>query len=114
MEPSVAGPAGAVISTTADLNRFLTALLGGKLLPPAELAQTETTNPFTHAYGLGLQMIPLPCGITVYGHEGGVSGYSSFALSTLNGSRQAEAVVTLPEKPPVALSETLLEDAFCR
>jgi D-alanyl-D-alanine carboxypeptidase len=112
--PSVAGPAGAVISTTADLNRFLTALLGGRLLPPAELAQMETANPFTRAYGLGLQVIPLPCGITVYGHEGGVPGYSSFALSTLNGSRQAEAVITLPERPPVALSETLLEDAFCR
>jgi D-alanyl-D-alanine carboxypeptidase len=113
-DPTAAGSAGAIISTTADLDRFLTALLGGKLLPPAELAQMQTTDPFTHSYGLGLMAIPLPCGITVYGHEGGVPGYSSFALSTLDGSRRAEAVVTLPERPPAALSETLLKDAFCR
>jgi D-alanyl-D-alanine carboxypeptidase len=74
----------------------------------------QTANPFTRSYGLGLQLIPLPCGITVYGHEGGVPGYSSFALSTLDGSRRAEAVITLPERPSTALDATLLEDAFCR
>ena len=68
--PSVAGSAGAVVSTTADLDRFLTALFGGKLLPPTELARCRPPirSPAPTASACRIQ---LPCGVTVYGHEGG-------------------------------------------
>ena len=114
LNPTVAGSAGAIISTTADLDTFVTALLGGKLLPPAELAQLETPDPFTQSYGLGLQVLSLPCGITVYGHEGGIYGYSDFVLSTADGSRRVEVMVTTADGPTGATGQTLLDDAFCR
>jgi D-alanyl-D-alanine carboxypeptidase len=114
LNPTIAGSAGAVISTTADLDRFETALLGGKLLPTAELAELETPDPFTHSYGLGLQVLSMPCGITGYGHEGGIFGYSDLVLSTLDGARRVEVMVTTADGPSGTVGETLLEDAFCR
>ncbi len=64
--PSAAGSAGAMISTTGDLTRFFSALLGGKLLRPAQLAEMKTTvraaslDPVWPGarYGLGLMEIP--------------------------------------------------------
>lgn len=114
LNPTVAGSAGGMISTTADLDTFLTTQLRGELLPPAELAQLETPDQFSHAYGLGMQIIPLPCGITVYGHEGGIYGYSDFVLSTLDRARRVEVAVTTANGPSGQVAETLLEDAFCR
>lgn len=114
LNPTVAGAAGGLISSTADLDTFLTAQLRGTLLPPAELAEIETPNPFTHDYGIGMQILTMPCGITVYGHEGGIYGYSDFVLSTLDGSRRVEAMVTTANGPTGAVGETLLEDALCR
>lgn len=67
-----------MISTTGDLARFFQALLGGRLLPPVQLAQMRTTvpivspgqpNPQHAAYGLGLFTADTPCG-TVWGHGG--------------------------------------------
>ncbi|AWZ07253.1 MULTISPECIES: serine hydrolase domain-containing protein [unclassified Streptomyces] len=40
--PSIGGAAGAVVSTSGDLVTFIRALLGGRLLPPAQLAQMMT------------------------------------------------------------------------
>src|SRR5205807_6706389 len=80
----------------------------------AELAQLETPDPFTHAYGLGLQIIQLPCGVTSYGHEGGIYGYGDFVLSTLDGSKRVEVVGTTANGPTGTGAETMLEDAFCR
>lgn len=65
------GAAGELISTHRDLNRFMTALLGGELLPPPQLAAMKDTVPVTGAmqqivpdgeYGLSLLRRPLPCG----------------------------------------------------
>jgi D-alanyl-D-alanine carboxypeptidase len=59
-------------------------------------------------------VLTLPCGITVYGHEGGICGYSDFVLSTLDGSRRVEFMVTTASGPTGTIGETLLEDSFCR
>ncbi|GIH52029.1 serine hydrolase [Microbispora rosea subsp. rosea] len=82
--PYTADAAGAVISTTADLDRFYRALLSGRLLRPAELDQmkrTVATNAeVQHAfpgarYGLGLFSIPLSCGGNYWGHGGDIVGF---------------------------------------
>jgi len=61
--PSWGGPAGDMISTTRDTQRFLRALIGGTLLRPAELAEMQRTVPLNESfhsiwpgagYGLGL------------------------------------------------------------
>lgn len=41
--PTLAHAAGEIISTSADLTRFYSALLGGRLLPPEQLAAMTTT-----------------------------------------------------------------------
>lgn len=91
---SWAGTAGAVVSTMDDLNRFYRALLGGRLLAPAQLAQMQTTVPVTDAdgnlvmnYGLGIYAQDLPCG-RFWGHDGAVWGMGTITLSSPDGRRQ--------------------------
>jgi D-alanyl-D-alanine carboxypeptidase len=85
--------AGELVSTTADLNRFFRALLGGRLLRPAELAEMRRTvpadpaNPDGVRYGLGLVSVPLP-GVSAWGHDGVVFGYETMSLHSADGRRQ--------------------------
>jgi len=94
MSPSWAGAAGAIVSTAADIARFYTALLTGKLLPAAQLQQMMTTTPTGQGdnYGLGIDSVPLPCG-TVWGHTGDFFGYTSNPFTTTDGSSQAVVLV---------------------
>ncbi|MGW0946505.1 serine hydrolase domain-containing protein [Streptomyces sp. NPDC002623] len=83
--PTAGGAAGAMIGTTDDLTRFYSALLGGRLLHPAELAEMKTTVPAPDLdvvwpgarYGLGLLRIPLTCGGSYYSHPGDLPGYTT-------------------------------------
>ena len=79
-----------MISDSGDLNRFYTALLKGKLLPPKQLAEMKTTIKVDGipdaGYGLGLMERELSCGITVWGHGGGIHGSTSEAVTTSDGS----------------------------
>jgi D-alanyl-D-alanine carboxypeptidase len=100
--PSAADSAGAMISTTADLTRFLTALMNGRLLRPAQLAEMKDTVPTTGfgpiwagaRYGLGLMWIPLSCGGGYYSHAGDVPGYSTRNAVSAGGRRAAVVEVT--------------------
>ncbi|MER7844077.1 serine hydrolase domain-containing protein [Kitasatospora sp. NPDC096077] len=96
LDPSMAGSAGAGISTTADLTTFIGALLGGRLLPPAELVEMQRTTDIGggRAYGLGLQRVDTPCG-TFWGHAGGIPGYSTEMLGSADGRRQFASAVTV-------------------
>ncbi|MEV4758158.1 serine hydrolase domain-containing protein [Micromonospora sp. NPDC049559] len=91
---SVFWGAGDVVSTSADLDTFFRALLRGKLLEPAELAEMRTTVPMDPAfpdaagYGLGLYWVTLPCG-QVWGHDGLVFGHSTISWHSPDGRRQA-------------------------
>jgi D-alanyl-D-alanine carboxypeptidase len=81
--------AGAVVSTTDDLNRFYRALLGGKLIGKASLAEMTRTVPVSGIdYGLGIYSLELPgCG-RFWGHDGAVFGAGMTALSSRDGKRQ--------------------------
>jgi D-alanyl-D-alanine carboxypeptidase len=89
-----ANTAGAMISTAEELDRFFSALLGGKLLPPAQLAQMRTTVPQPKdpevGYGLGLVRLTTPCGVA-WGHGGDTLGHHSTALFSPDGQRGAVA-----------------------
>ncbi|MEW2396076.1 serine hydrolase domain-containing protein [Streptomyces sp. NPDC046862] len=95
LNPSAGGAAGAMISTTADLSRFYQALLGGKLLRPAQLAAMKTTVRASELdpawagirYGLGLMEVPLSCGGSYYGHGGDIAGYTTRNGFTADGRR---------------------------
>ncbi|MEU5208910.1 serine hydrolase domain-containing protein [Streptomyces sp. NPDC020742] len=88
---SYTSTAGSLISTMPDLNRFYRELLGGRLLAPTQLREMKTTVPTedgTIRYGLGLFQRTLPCGETVWGHNGIVLGAMTWSLSSEDGRRQ--------------------------
>ncbi|MFC9328999.1 serine hydrolase domain-containing protein [Kitasatospora sp. NPDC057015] len=87
--PSGASAAGSGISTAADLDVFLSALLGGRLLRPAELAEMQRTVEVRPGvgYGLGLQRMDSPCG-PLFGHTGSIEGFQSALVGTADGQRQ--------------------------
>ncbi|MET9882060.1 serine hydrolase domain-containing protein [Streptomyces sp. NPDC006430] len=115
---SWAQSAGAMISNAADLNTFMSALLGGKLLAPrmldAMLTMTPTDATNTRFYGLGLRRYDLSCGTSVYGHTGTVQGFYTYAFATRDGKRSLAAVANTSNKGEAntALGGTL-EGAFC-
>ncbi|MEU9476583.1 serine hydrolase domain-containing protein [Streptomyces sp. NPDC048191] len=90
LSPTIASSAGEMISDSADLDRFYGALLGGKLLPARQLKEMKTTvaikgTPNPGGYGLGLMETPLGCGVRVWGHDGGIHGSVSTAVTTEDG-----------------------------
>lgn len=127
--PSWGGAAGEMISTTRDLGTFLRALVRGRLLPPAQLREMETTVPVDAdfntnwpgaRYGLGLMWIPTPCGGS-WSHGGDIMGYRTRDAVTPDGSRSV--VVSLntdsmkpdPGVTPPAddVTNGLVDDALC-
>jgi D-alanyl-D-alanine carboxypeptidase len=96
LEPSIPGAAAALISTGPDLTRFVRALLAGRVLPPAQLAEMRTTVPAEGSdYGLGIREVPLPCGGVAWGHAGNMPGFDSFTAATEDG-RSVFVVVNGP------------------
>ncbi|GAA2913864.1 serine hydrolase domain-containing protein [Streptomyces mexicanus] len=84
--------AGAVVSTTDDLNRFYRALLTGHLVGPAALKEMQRTVDVDGMhYGLGIYAVDIPgCG-RFWGHDGAVFGAGTIALSSPDGRRQVAA-----------------------
>jgi D-alanyl-D-alanine carboxypeptidase len=115
LNPSVAWAAGEMISTTRDLDTFATALAAGKLLKPAQQQEISKTTAVSPGYGLGLQVETLPCGTKVWGHGGGIPGYSSQLLTTPDGKKRFELSATsapVDGNPGDAFNK-LLTEVFC-
>ncbi|MGW1199930.1 serine hydrolase domain-containing protein [Streptomyces sp. NPDC002536] len=120
LDPSWGWAAGQMISTNSDLNRFYTALLAGRLLPAAQLAQMRTTVPAEHLgpgarYGLGIASRPLSCGGVYWGHGGDIPGYETRGGATDDG-RAADVAVTSRPSDEAAMRrvEAVVDTALCR
>ena len=114
LNPSVAGAAGEIVSTTADLDRFLDAVLDGELLPAAQLAEMKRTTAVSPQYGLGLMATPTSCGTTAYGHTGGIPGYLSVALSTADTRRRVVvSLTTAPDPGEFRGAQELIDGTIC-
>ncbi|MEV7554650.1 serine hydrolase domain-containing protein [Amycolatopsis sp. NPDC089917] len=115
INPSVAWAAGEIISTTRDLDTFGVALAEGKLLKPAQQREITKTTAVSPEYGLGLQVQPLPCGTKVWGHGGGIPGYSSQLLTTPDTTKRLELSITSAptEGDPNPAFVKLLNAVFC-
>jgi D-alanyl-D-alanine carboxypeptidase len=119
MDPSLDWAAGEMISTTADLDRFLAALLTGKLLSPrsvAEMRRTVEAEPGLFRYGLGLQEFTLPCPTgarTVVGHTGELVGYITVALYDSSGRRLVLALNPYEQEPSLESVLGIAVTAFC-
>ncbi|MFG2714528.1 serine hydrolase domain-containing protein [Streptomyces goshikiensis] len=118
MDPSAAWAAGQLISTNSDVNRFFTALLGGRLLPAAQLAQMRTTVPIGDTgagYGLGIMSIPLSCGGVYWGHGGDLAGYETRGGVTDDGRAAGITVTSIPADLAVTRRlEGVVDSALCR
>ncbi|MFD9545273.1 serine hydrolase domain-containing protein [Streptomyces sp. NPDC060022] len=118
LNSSMAVGAGSIISTTHDLNRFYAALLGGRLLAPAQLDEMTTTEPAPELgvnYGLGLAEIPLSCGGSYFGHRGELLGYVTWAGATRHGTRTAVVYATSDGSRDTQQAMTnVLDQQLCR
>ncbi|GIG22942.1 serine hydrolase [Cellulomonas chitinilytica] len=110
LDPSFAWAAGDIVSTPSDLNAFFVALLGGRLLPPALLAEMQDTvdalPEFGWKYGLGLLSTDLSCGGVAWGHGGSIPGYETGGGVGPDGRSVTVAVTALPaamEDPEAAV-----------
>lgn len=119
----------AVVSTTADINSFYRALMTGKVLPAAGLAEMQRTVARTDdpediaawpdgGYGLGLRETPLSCGGSYWHHEG--DGFGSYTRTgvTADGRRSVAVSVTsdggLPDQVGMnAATRALVDHALC-
>ena len=92
---------GGLVSTPADLNRFIRGYAGARLFSRMVQRQqlrfvagnSEPIGPGTNSAGLGIFRYRTRCG-TVYGHTGNTAGYTQFMASTLDGQRSVTASVS--------------------
>jgi D-alanyl-D-alanine carboxypeptidase len=83
------GPGGGVVSNATDEARFLRALMRGRLLGPARLAELEEPSAANPNYGLGTGVDATGCAGIAYGHNGGGDGFETNVYVAGDGSRVA-------------------------
>jgi D-alanyl-D-alanine carboxypeptidase len=116
--PSLLAGAGDLISTAEDLSTFISALLGGKLLPAPLLADMLTPHGKLNL-GLGLWIQDLgPGNGTIVHHNGGApGGYGALMISTPDGRKTLTAALTTGDRDPAevfpAALAGLIQAVFC-
>jgi D-alanyl-D-alanine carboxypeptidase len=118
LNPSNAWAAGAIVSTTGDLSRFLRSLMDGGLLSPRLLRLMTTTvadpeDPDS-AHGLGIDRFHSSCG-TIWGHGGAIVGYQDVAYWNQNTQRVVVLATTMWPTPATALTplNNVIDFALC-
>ncbi len=92
---------GGIVSTPADLTRFIRGYAGARLYSRAVRAKqlrfiagnSSPIGPGTNSAGLAIFRYRTRCG-TVYGHTGNTPGYTQFMAATLDGKRSATASIS--------------------
>ncbi|MFF9764683.1 MULTISPECIES: serine hydrolase domain-containing protein [Streptomyces] len=115
-DPSLYSSAAAMISTLEDLTTFYRALLAGRVVSAAGLAEMQKVREAGPgvSFGLGIGRKELSCGIVAWGHSGGVPGYMSQTMVAENGrhaSVMTNALFLL--NPPDDQLHELLDTALC-
>lgn len=112
---------GDMISTVGDLDRFDSALLGGRLLPGrllrAMLRPVPGSQPYPGSdmfrYGLGAVIATPPCGVKVYGNGGTLDGWETWTGSTRGGRHSMSFVFTTDAVNQVRLTEQAVTAEYC-
>ncbi|WP_378733247.1 serine hydrolase domain-containing protein [Nocardia brasiliensis] len=120
--PSWISAGGDMISTTADLHTFISALVSGKLLPAPLLAEMCTPHPTgipNMDYGLGVFVVQTDGG-TVISHNGGHGGHAALMYSTPDGSKTLTASLNYVDDAELSgaaafqqATQRLVEEVFC-
>ncbi|MFE0602382.1 serine hydrolase [Streptomyces sp. NPDC058892] len=116
LNTSFAWSAGGMVSTAGDLNRFFAALLGGRLLPPAQQEEMFAVRPAPAgqwipgaSYGLGMSSMALSCGATVWGMGGAINGSYCYTYGTRDGGHLLAQSVNGDWNDPIGLFTQVLE-----
>jgi D-alanyl-D-alanine carboxypeptidase len=105
---------GAIVSNARDLAVFFGALLRGRLVPPALVAEMTRVVPGSHGLGLGIFKLGSPCGRGFYGNTGGTPGYLTFAAGSRDGRRlYVLAVNGVDPRAMEAIVGRYLDDLLC-
>lgn len=115
--PTIAGSAGAIVSTPGDLQTFMRALLRGRLVSRPLLREMKRPSPGSlngpyalegggvGTYGLGLIHYTWSKACGVWGHTGAFPGYRTLAVSSRNGRRGAAMYISAEGlAPPGAIA----------
>lgn len=111
------GAAYGLVGSTADVEKFYAALLGGRLLRPQLLRQMQQTVPVQGPIadvwpgaraGLGLFSRPLSCGGVYWSHGGDMVGFMSRNGFSTDGRRTA--VVSISTERSDSLDAALAQD----
>ncbi|GAA3617696.1 serine hydrolase domain-containing protein [Nonomuraea rosea] len=121
--PSWISSGGDMISTTRDLHTFISALVGGKLLPAPLLAEMCTPYPTgipNMGYGLGVFVVDTDGGGTVISHNGGMAGHGALMYSTPDGGKTLTASLNYADDAALSLgaefqkaTQRLVDEVFC-
>ncbi|MGA5821650.1 serine hydrolase domain-containing protein [Kitasatospora sp. NPDC094028] len=116
--PSWVGAGGDMISTTRDLHGYFSALMAGRLLPPALLAEMRTPEASV-GYGLGVFAQETEAG-TVFHHNGATMGSAALMYSTADGSTTLTAGLTWVDDAGLSIApafqaaqQRFVEAVFC-
>jgi D-alanyl-D-alanine carboxypeptidase len=122
LSPSGAWASGGIVSTPADLGRFIRADLAGKFFGPVQQQEqrqfrpgsSSPPGPGTNAAGLALFRYTSHCG-TVYGHTGNFPGYVQWAAATADGSRSVTTSLNIaaPEGKLLQQLRSVQASAVC-
>ncbi|KAA2261976.1 beta-lactamase family protein [Solihabitans fulvus] len=121
VDPSWPWATGGIVSTTDDLGRFVSALLGGRLFPAAmarEMWDTVTVDPGARwidktRYGMGTFQQTLGCGVTVYGTAGAIPGSWTYSMGTRDGKHLVTGNMSGDWVNPLTAFAKVLEAKFC-
>ncbi|GAA4915680.1 D-alanyl-D-alanine carboxypeptidase [Stackebrandtia albiflava] len=102
-DPSWVSTGGDMVSTPRDLQVFITALVGGRLLPASLLAEMFTVHEKV-PYGLGVFVHEVPGGGTVITHNGGIAGHAALMYASADGSRVLTAGLNYVDDKDLSMS----------
>ncbi|MFI6906017.1 serine hydrolase domain-containing protein [Nonomuraea sp. NPDC050394] len=121
--PSWVSTGGDMISTSQDLHTFISALLGGRLLPPwllAEMCTARATGLPDMDYGLGVFVQKTDRGGTVITHNGGTVGSMTLMYGTPDGGKTLIAVLNWVDDADLSIAaavgkarQRLVNEVFC-
>jgi D-alanyl-D-alanine carboxypeptidase len=115
VDSSVFGAPGGhtMLTTSADLSRFVRGLFAGKLFQHRDtLAQMRTFVPASDpdglaGYGLGLERYTLPGGLELVGHVGETAGYRAYMFHLPAHHIDLVMVTTAPDDPMPVLTPAI-------
>ncbi|MEU4233960.1 serine hydrolase domain-containing protein [Nonomuraea sp. NPDC026600] len=105
--PSWISTGGDMISTTQDLHTFISALVGGKLLPAPLLTEMCTPHPTgipNMDYGLGVFVVNTDGGGTLISHNGAAVGHAALMYSTPDGSKTLTAALNCVDDADLSIA----------